>query len=239
MSHYFISDLHLNPAQPALSWALSRWIEGVAGHASSVFILGDLVDVWLGDDDDSAWSRELLEIFRPLRERRINAYFMPGNRDFLLGDAYCRAAGWTLLPDPYRVELDGQPILLTHGDALCTGDLAYQAYRRQVRQARWQAEVLQRPLADRRRLAGELREASDLQTRDKAPEIMDIDPAQAAQWIQAHEVHTLIHGHTHRPGKHQNASGTRYVLGDWRLSDDRVSAQILRFERGVFQFLSL
>jgi UDP-2,3-diacylglucosamine hydrolase len=239
VSHYFISDLHLTPAEPALSRALRRWTDRVAGHARSVFILGDLVDVWLGDDDDSAWSAELVEIFRPLRERQIRCYFMPGNRDFLLGDRYCRAAGWTLLPDPYRLELDGHRLLLTHGDALCTGDHAYQAYRRQVRQAHWQAEVLQRPLADRRRLAGELREASDLESRGKAPAIMDIDPAQAAQWMQEHNVDTLIHGHTHRPGIHQCVAGTRYVLGDWRLSDERVSAQLLRLDHGVFELLTM
>ncbi len=154
-------------------------------------------------------------MLRDYREGGPALYLMHGNRDFLLGESFCRDVGAALLPDPTTTELYGIPTLLLHGDTLCTRDVDYQRFRASARDPDWQAALLSRPLAERRRLAGELRQLSREATGDKAPEIMDVTPEEVEHSFSRHGVGRMIHGHTHRPGHHRHRAGERWVLGDW------------------------
>ena len=185
--------------------------------ADAVFILGDLFEAWVGDDARHAGFEADCAALLCAGARRRHLAFMPGNRDFLVGADLLEACDVQALPDPTLLRAFGDCILLTHGDALCTDDVAYQRYRTRVRSPAWQAEFLARPLPQRREAVAQMRsESRDHQARQGPAAWIDLDPASTAGWMRAAGAATLVHGHTHRPGRHQVAPGlTRHVLADW------------------------
>lgn len=211
---YFISDLHLDCARPDVSRALVQFLLEHR-NCDALYILGDLFEAWIGDDDDSPIATETAAAFKSFSDAGPDLYIMVGNRDFLLGEDFCTAAGATLLEDPSVVDLYGEPTLLMHGDSLCTADEEYQKFRLQARDPRWQAEVLSKSLEERRSLAAQLRGMSKEANSNKAEDIMDVTPEEVQSMMAAHGVNRLIHGHTHRPARHKEPTGERWVLGDW------------------------
>ena len=225
----FISDLHLCEAMP-------RTVQAWAAHlqhtrADAVFILGDLFEVWVGDDARSRpFERHCVDILAAAASRRTIA-FMVGNRDFLVGQALLRDSGMMGLPDPTQLNAWGQRLLLSHGDALCLADTPYQAFRAEVRGAAWQAQFLARPLDERLHIAAEIRRASASRQRYDGAADSDVDAAEAVRWLHTMGAAELIHGHTHRPGSDALAPGfKRHVLSDWDL-DGAARAEVLRLTR--------
>lgn len=211
---YFIADLHLAPECPARTRAFGDWLGDIRG-CGALYILGDLFETWVGDDDDTPFAAEVRALLRQFSQSGAALYLMHGNRDFLLGPALCRATGATLLPDPSVVDLYGAKTLLMHGDSLCTRDVDYQALRARIRTGSWREEMLARPLAQRRALAQALRRVSHEALGNKSGAILDVSEDAVAAALRGHGVRRLIHGHTHRPGRHRHACGERWVLGDW------------------------
>lgn len=215
----FISDLHLDPARPEHLEALGELLEAHAGKADALYVLGDLFEAWIGDDDDTPFNQEAISAFRSFSDNGSQLYFMHGNRDFMLGDDFAAACGGTLLEEGTVVDLYGTRALLMHGDSLCTADVEYQKFRANMRNPQWQQMILQRPLADRQQMARQLREISMAKNQGKAETIMDVTPEEVVKDMEAHGVQRLIHGHTHRPAEHHlQANGQpakRIVLGDW------------------------
>lgn len=213
-SAYFISDLHLDADRPALTATFAHFLRTIT-DCDSLYILGDLFETWIGDDDDSALASEVAQHLCAFRDSGAQLFLMRGNRDFLLGESYSERCGAVLLDDPTVIDLYGRPALLMHGDTLCTADTDYQAFRRTVRDPAWQARTLSLPLEERRSLARQLRRESLDATRDKAQDIMDVTVSEVDTAMSAHQVDLLIHGHTHRPAQHETSLGERWVLGDW------------------------
>lgn len=209
MKRLFVSDLHLaDPEHPHFR-AFARLLRG--SDADEIYLLGDLCEVWIGDDDDGPLATAFTDLLAD-SARRARVHVMHGNRDFLYGEAFEAATGCRLLNDPHLLP-DG--ILLSHGDAFCIDDHAYQQARALLRSPDWQRDVLARPLPERRALARQMREQSRQNNANKAENIMDVSDAEVARIVADHGAHTLIHGHTHRPGVHDAAWGRRYVLGAW------------------------
>ena len=207
----FISDLHLEGTRDN---RFARFVECLGSEAlwaDEVFILGDLFEAWVGDDDDSALANRVCAALKGAAQD-AQVRVMPGNRDFLFGERFAERSGARLLPDPF---LTDDSLILAHGDALCTGDAAYQSLRKLFRSPAWQAEMLAKPLAERRAAANALRTASRASNATKPTAIMDADPEAADQLLEGLNGRVLIHGHTHRPAIHRQADGLRYVLGDW------------------------
>jgi UDP-2,3-diacylglucosamine hydrolase len=220
MTTLFISDLHLDPARPHITDLFGKFIDGEARHAEALYILGDLFEAWVGDDDPSDVGGFVATRLHGLRDAGVPVYFMRGNRDFLLGDDYARRAGMTILPDPAVVLLHGKPTLLMHGDLLCTDDVAYQQFRAQTRDPEWQRQFLSQPLPARLAFAEQARAASKahqsgLQTQGLMEAITDVAPATVEATLSRYGIDRLIHGHTHRPKVHEHHGGRRIVLGDW------------------------
>ncbi|HET6807107.1 MAG TPA: UDP-2,3-diacylglucosamine diphosphatase [Frateuria sp.] len=218
-----ISDLHLSPAWPGLTDVLLRFLATRAGEAQAVFLLGDVFEAWVGDDDDAPWLGTVARGLRELAASGTDVWFMHGNRDFLLGQAFAARCGMRLLDDPTLAVLGGVPTLLSHGDALCTDETEYQAFRTLSRTPQWQAQVLARPLAERRELARQMRGASmqEHQRRAGAGEAPgDVADEAVRQVLRDTGAARLIHGHTHRPGVHEvplpGRTAERIVLADWR-----------------------
>ncbi|MFT3789585.1 MAG: UDP-2,3-diacylglucosamine diphosphatase [Rudaea sp.] len=223
MTALFISDLHLDPQRPHIVDLFAALLAGEARRADALYILGDLFEAWIGDDDDAALPARVAQATRALRDAGVPVYFMHGNRDFLLGADYAARAGITLLADPTVIELGGERTLLMHGDTLCTDDVEYLKFRALVRDPRWQAQFLSKPLAERRAFAAQARGESRRHTSVARPEIMDVNQAAVAAAMRAHGVRKLIHGHTHRPATHRfeldGQTAERIVLGDWYEQD--------------------
>ncbi|MBI3141128.1 MAG: UDP-2,3-diacylglucosamine diphosphatase [Rhodocyclales bacterium] len=220
MASLFVSDLHLCPSRPQIGRLFSRFLQGPARNARALYVLGDLFEYWAGDDDlDDPFNGEVCAALRGLSESGVAVFFMAGNRDFLLGAAFARAAGLTLLAEPARLDLEGTPTLLMHGDTLCTDDAQYQAFRAQVRTADWQRSFLAQPLAERKGRIEALRRESEAQKRIKPMAIMDVNAQAVAEVLREHGCTRLIHGHTHRPAHHDlEVDGRRcerWVLADW------------------------
>jgi len=213
-STLFISDLHLDPARPAVTGALGAFLEKHRDCAA-LYILGDLFESWVGDDEDTELADEVRGLLKRFTDNGPALFIMQGNRDFLLGEAFCRATGARLLPDPSVISLCGIPTLLMHGDSLCTADIDYQAFRRTSRDPAWQRDVLGRSLQQRRDLASQLRQMSKAANSNKAEDIMDVTPTEVRDKLREYKVRQLIHGHTHRPARHEHPDGVRWVLGDW------------------------
>lgn len=219
MTTVFISDLHLDAARPQATAAFARFLSSLPRGTEALYILGDLFESWIGDDDDAPLPGEAAAHLRALADRGVDVAFMAGNRDFALGRDYAARAGLRLLDDPHRFELYGRPALLMHGDTLCTDDAAYQAFRAQVRNPAWLAHMLAQPLAVRRAFAEQARAGSREHTAMTAETIMDVNADAVAGTFRSHDVDLIIHGHTHRPAVHtyeiDGRTCTRIVLGDW------------------------
>jgi UDP-2,3-diacylglucosamine hydrolase len=220
MTTLFISDLHLDAERPDITELFGRFIDHEAHGADALYILGDLFEAWVGDDDPSDTGAFVADKLRGLHDAGVPVSFIRGNRDFLLGDAYARRAGMAILPDPAVVVLYGKPGLLMHGDLLCTDDIAYQQFRAQTRDPQWQQQFLSQPLTARMAFAQQARAASKahqsgLRQAGQMDAITDVAPATVAATFARYGIDTLIHGHTHRPAVHAQEGGTRIVLGDW------------------------
>lgn len=234
----FISDLHLQAEAPATVQALKHYLASTT--ADAVVVLGDLFEAWVGDDAvaQPGFAADCAAVLRAASTHRP-LYFMPGNRDFLLGGAMADACGMALLSDPTVLVFAGRRWLLSHGDLLCLADTAYLRYRAQVHAPEWIAQFLRKPLAEREALARQMREASRAHQR-LAP-YADVDAEAARRWLVAAEAATLIHGHTHHPGDHALGQGLcRVVLSDWDLDATPPRAQALRLGAdGLLQRLEL
>lgn len=223
MATLFISDLHLDAARPQIVDLYTELLAGAARGADALYILGDLFESWIGDDDDAPLPARIAQATRALRDAGVPVYFMHGNRDFLLGQDYAARAGMTLLVDPTVIELGSERVLLMHGDTLCTDDIDYLKFRMLVRDPRWQQQFLSKPLAERRAFAAQARGESRKHTAMSAAEIMDVNQDAVAAAMRAHGVKRMIHGHTHRPATHHfdldGQTAERIVLGDWYEQD--------------------
>ncbi|UUD64190.1 UDP-2,3-diacylglucosamine diphosphatase [Pseudomonas seleniipraecipitans] len=214
-----ISDLHLEEERPDITRAFLHFLDTRARQAEALYILGDFFEVWIGDDAMTPFQHSIAQALRGLSDSGTRIYLMHGNRDFLLGKAFCREAGCTLLSDPHGVRLAGEKVLLMHGDSLCTLDVGYMKMRRWLRNPVSLFILRNLPLSTRHKLARKLRSESRSQTRMKANDIVDVTPDEVQRVMAAHGVRTLIHGHTHRPATHQlqvdGQPARRIVLGDW------------------------
>lgn len=221
MSHsLFISDLHLCPEHPRGMELFLHFMQHMAPNADALYILGDLFEYWAGDDDrNEPFHQQVIDALNRLAASGTAAYLMRGNRDLLMGQELAQACSATLLPDPTLLDLHGTPTLLTHGDLLCTDDIAYQNYRKQVHDPAWQQQFLAQPLAQRKAFIGQLRAHSENEKKYKSSDIMDVNGDAVATLLRAHHYPRLIHGHTHRRKRHLHTvdghSCERWVLGDW------------------------
>lgn len=220
MTTLFISDLHLDDSRPHITALFEHYLASdEVRHADALYILGDLVEAWVGDDDDAELPNRIARATTAVRDAGVPVYFIVGNRDFLLGETYAARAGMTLLEDGAVHDLYGTPTLLMHGDVLCTDDVAYQQLRRQLRSPEWKAQVLAMPLDARRALAAKARAESRSYTSNTDETLMDVNADAVAEAMRNAGVTHLIHGHTHRPAIHHfeldGQKAERIVLGDW------------------------
>jgi len=219
MTTLFVSDLHLDEATPNVTAGFMAFIARETPHAAALYILGDLAETWIGDDDDSASAATVRDALRQAA-KQCPTYLMHGNRDFLFGARLAAETGAQLIEDPHVITMAGTRVLLAHGDAYCTADVEYQRARALFRSPQWQRETLARPLAERREMARQLRAQSRAANANKADNIMDVTERDLVAAMQALHCTVMVHGHTHRPGVHEvpMADGEvarRYVLGDW------------------------
>lgn len=215
----FISDLHLDASRPDITAAFERFMSQVAPNSEALYILGDFFEVWIGDDDHNDFNQKIIELLKTYSDSGKKLFFMVGNRDFLIGNEFIGQCGATLLNDPTAIDLYGTPTLLMHGDSMCTKDAEYMAFRQQARSPEWQQQLLAQPIEARRAIAKQLREQSKSMSSMKAEDIMDVTPEEVIREMQEHQATRMIHGHTHRPDRHQveleTGVGERIVLGDW------------------------
>jgi len=219
---YFISDLHLADDTPGIFALFRALLDRIAREGNSLYILGDLFSVWIGDDDDAIFAQDAIGLLRHAANQGLRIFFQRGNRDFLAGAAFAKSARLELLPDPYRLIAPGEPekiFLLTHGDILCTEDGEYQAFRRQVRDPVWQSDFLQKPLTERRKLAALIQAESAQEKGRKADYQTDVSGSAVEDMIRPYGQPTLLHGHTHRTGRYYHLVNgltiERWVLKDW------------------------
>ncbi|MBK1672247.1 UDP-2,3-diacylglucosamine diphosphatase [Ectothiorhodospira shaposhnikovii] len=215
----FISDLHLDKDRPHSLRLFERFLQTRVPGADALYILGDLFEYWVGDDDPAEHLKQAFDLLKSLSDRGMPLYFVHGNRDFLVGEAFARRCGCRLLDTETVVDLYGTPTLIMHGDSLCTDDVDYMAFRAMVRDPKWQAAFLARPLPQRHAEAEEARARSRSSTRGKSADITDVNSRAVEDALRRHGVHTLIHGHTHRPAIHDLSvdghPARRIVLHDW------------------------
>ena len=213
--YLFISDCHLDTSRPEIITNLLDFIKNRASSARFLYILGDLFEIWLGDDDPAPEFSDLFQHLNHLSQT-TDILFVAGNRDFLIGNELAKRAGFKVICEPVNLNLGGKRVVLLHGDVLCIDDHDYQAFRSQVRNPDWQSEFLQKPLLERQQIASGLRANSIAASLEKSVEIMDVNRAAVESCFNTHNADVIIHGHTHRPGIHRyDQSRTRYVLGDW------------------------
>jgi len=220
LSTLFISDLHLSPERPAIVALFLDFLRGRARGAEALYILGDLFEYWIGDDAGRQPEyRPLTAALRALTQAGVPVYVMHGNRDFLLGPGFEQDTGCRIIPDPTLITLYGEPVLLMHGDTLCTDDVDYLRFRAMVRNPQWVQAFLAKSIPERIAVVREYREVSKAATATKKPEIMDVNPTAVEAALREHRVRHLLHGHTHRPARHvfqlDGATVRRTVLGDW------------------------
>ena len=219
----FISDLHLQASHPRTAEAFFRFLAERAARAERLYLLGDIFEYWAGDDDlDDPFNRSVAAALRRVSEGGTAVYWLGGNRDFLVGTGFAAAAGLTVLPEPHVATIGGRQVVLVHGDAQCTDDVKYMAFRAQVRDPAWQRQFLAMPLAQRKAIIAGLREGSRAAHGEKSYEIMDVTPAAVAALHADTGTDIIIHGHTHRPALHEADGKRRYVLPDWELDADPV-----------------
>jgi len=238
MARLFVSDVHLDAGAPQAIEQFLDFLAGEARGAEALYILGDLFEAWVGDDDQEPANERVCRALRALTAGGVACFALHGNRDFLLGRGFSARSGCRLLADPVIAQLDGERVLLTHGDALCTDDHAYQELRSIVRAPAWQQRFLALPRSSREVLADEARAGSRRHTARTVPDIMDVNAAAVAAAFRATRVRRMIHGHTHRPGVHDfeldGAPVQRIVLGAWY-----EQGSFLRYERGSYQLRAL
>ena len=219
MTTLFISDLHLEAERPEIGEQFLAFLAGEATTAEALYILGDLFESWVGDDDPNPHYRVMKRAIRELSDSGVPVCFMHGNRDFAIGEQFASETGVTLLDDPCTVDLYGERVLLSHGDALCTDDVEYQQVRAMTRNPEWQAMMLAKPLAERLAFAQQARQQSAAHAATRAENIMDVNQDAVVATLLEAGVGVLLHGHTHRPAIHEvdlgDRTATRIVLGDW------------------------
>jgi UDP-2,3-diacylglucosamine hydrolase len=212
----FVSDIHLQPSLPKTTAAFLDFLATYASKADRIYILGDMFEYWAGDDDiETSCHGTLITTLRALTDSGIEIYWIPGNRDFLVGDVFANKTGIQFLTDPSVIEVSKLKILVAHGDAQCTDDISYMAFRNTVRQEQWKKDFLTLPLTQRKSIIEGLRVNSKMEQKGKTAEIMDVNPEAIKKLFQNYGVNIIIHGHTHRTAKHQHLEGVRYVLPDW------------------------
>ena len=218
MAYCFISDLHLQEDRPDITQAFLGFLEEKASKAEKLYILGDLFEAWIGDDDQNDFISEIREALL-VTNKTTEIFIMHGNRDFLIGPEFASSSGMKLLNDPSTEEMFGNAVLLMHGDLLCIEDVDYQSFRKTTRDPKWQEEFLSKSLKERKEIAKDLRDISKKATDEKKEDIMDVAHSEVVKTMQEFSVDLLIHGHTHRPNTHEitvnNGSAKRIVLGDW------------------------
>lgn len=238
MAHLFVSDVHLDAGAPEATEQFLAFLATEAAGAQALYILGDLFEAWIGDDDADPHKERVCQALHGLSERGVACFAMHGNRDFLLAAGFSERSGCRLLTDPVVALLDGERVLLTHGDALCTDDHAYQELRSIVRDRTWQRRFLSLPRAHREQLADEVRAGSRRHISRTVPYIMDVNAGAVAAAFRAGGVRRMIHGHTHRPGVHDTeldgARAQRIVLGAWY-----EQGSYLRYESGKYELREL
>lgn len=242
---YFIADLHLSADRPDITQCLLDFLANDAPQADALYVLGDLFEAWIGDDDINPFTTEVANAFKQFSETGKPIYFIHGNRDFLIRDAFAKRAGFTLLPERAVIDLYGTPTLIMHGDELCTRDVEYQKFRKKARGWWWPRLMLLFPLSKRREIARKGREKSQSNTSNLQQSIMDVTPEEVVKAIQEAHVTRLIHGHTHRPAIHdlpiqlsgENTNAQRIVLGDWYTQGSvlKVSSQNVLLENRHFK----
>lgn len=219
MTTLFVSDLHLEADRPDIGKQFLDFLETDAREADDLYILGDLFEAWVGDDDPNTHYFTIKRALRKLVDGGIPVYFMHGNRDFMIGNGFANETGVRILDDPHEVSMYGQKTLLSHGDILCVDDVQYQRVRKMVRDPDWQANMRAKPLKERLRIAQEARRQSLEQTINQSLEIMDVNQDEVVRFIKKYKVDVLLHGHTHRPAVHDvqidGRKAKRIVLGDW------------------------
>ena len=238
----FISDLHLQVAEPATAKAWFDYMASPAHQADAIFILGDWFEVWVGDDDDDAFASLCTAVMRQRAKgvkgaqgggKPCELFIMHCNRDFLMGTDLADRCSATLLADPTQLDFNGTSYLLTHGDALCTDDAAYMRFRELVRAPEWQAEFLAKPLAERKTIARQIRAQSQAQ-HGLVTSYADVNEVLALDWLNTHGCDVMIHGHTHKPATHKLGSGERHVLSDWDANASPKRLEVLRLtENGL------
>lgn len=233
-----VSDLHLDPSHPEITAQFLRFLDGEARHAAALYVLGDLFEAWVGDDDPTPHHRDVVRGLRAAADAGVALHFMHGNRDFLLGERFCAETGGHLLADPTIVASGGTRVLLTHGDALCTDDTPYQRLRALVRNPEFQAQFRALGLGQRQALANEARAGSRAHTAAQQQMLMDVNPATVEAIFRESHVDVLVHGHTHRPGVHRHVVDgrecTRIVTGDWY-----AQGSVLRWGDSGFELATL
>jgi UDP-2,3-diacylglucosamine hydrolase len=238
MARLFVSDVHLDAAAPQATEQFLAFLGGEAARAEALYILGDLFEAWVGDDDRDPEKERVCEGLRSLAARGVACFALHGNRDFLLGTGFTERSGCRMLADPVVAEFDGERVLLTHGDALCTDDHAYQELRSLVRDPARQRRFLALPLTRREMLADEARAGSRRHTARSVPYIMDVNQQAVAAALRAARARRMIHGHTHRPGIHDfeldGTAAQRIVLGAWY-----EEGSYLRYEQGGYELREL
>jgi UDP-2,3-diacylglucosamine hydrolase len=238
---YFISDLHLSADRDDINQCLFSFLSEQAPQADALYVLGDLFEVWIGDDDQNSFTLSIAKAFSTLRQSGVPIYFIHGNRDFLIRQRFAKQAGFKILPEQVVIDLYGEPTLIMHGDELCTKDTEYQVFRKKARSWWWPRIMLSLPLSTRRKLAQKGRATSKQKQSALSAEIMDVTPEEVITYMQKFAVKKLIHGHTHRPAIHpleiNGQPAQRIVLGDWydQGSILKVSAAAIELKQQKFR----
>ncbi|MFY9993912.1 MAG: UDP-2,3-diacylglucosamine diphosphatase [Leclercia sp.] len=240
MATLFIADLHLQTEEPAITAGFLRFLQGEARHADALYILGDLFEAWIGDDDPNPLHREMAAAINALVASGVPCFFIHGNRDFLIGKRFARECGMTLLAEETVLDLYGRRMLIMHGDTLCTDDTGYLAFRAKVHTPWIQTLFLALPLFIRSRIAAKMRAGSKAANSSKSMTIMDVNPQAVTHVMEKHQVQWLIHGHTHRPDVHNltvnGEPAQRVVLGAWHTEGSMVKVTPEGVELVAFPF---
>jgi len=238
MATLFVSDLHLDASRPEIVAQFLEFLRDDAAAAEILYILGDLFESWIGDDDPDLEKRRVVHALHALTAGGTRGFFMAGNRDFLVGNVFEAHSGFECLEDPTVVDLYGERVLLMHGDTLCTDDVEYQRFRTMVRDPMWQQQFLSQSVEHRVAMVAQARDASRIETSGKPATIMDVNPQAVERALRTHGVRHMIHGHTHRPAIHtfllDEAPATRIVLGDWHQQ-----GSVLRCDADGYRLTSL
>ena len=211
----FISDLHLSENMPSVTEGFFNFLNNAAQELSHLYILGDLFEAWIGDDDNSELATNVMKNINHSTRNGLEVFFIHGNRDFLCGQNFAKKSNLKLLPDPFFMNFYDLKIALSHGDDFCTNDHQYIEFKKEVRSQKWQDTFLKKTLDERLKIASNMRDASQTNNSGKDMSIMDVTTSAIDEFFVKHQIDLLIHGHTHRPKIHHNDLGTRVVLGDW------------------------